>query len=106
MTLPRLGSTVPLVPPLYQSSVYTVPDLDALDRIYSNEEPGFIYARDAHPNANELAAALAPLEAGNWGLVCGSGMPALTASLLALVRSGDRIVAGNRLYGRPKHVSK
>ncbi len=106
MTLPRLGSTVPLVPPLYQSSVYTVPDLDALDRIYSNEEPGFIYARDAHPNAHELAAALARLDAGNWGLVCGSGMAALTASLLALLRSGDRILASNRLYGRSNQLLK
>ena len=61
MPRPRLGSTVPLVPPLYQSSVFTVPDLDALDRIYSNEEPGFTYARDAHPNAHELAATLAQL---------------------------------------------
>ena len=29
-----LGVSVPLVPPLYQSSVYCIPDLDALDRIY------------------------------------------------------------------------
>src|SRR5258708_10323957 len=93
-----LGSTTPLAPPLYQSSVYAIPDLDALDRIYSNEEPGFVYARDAHPNAHELAAILSQLEAANWSLVCGSGMAALTASLLALVRSGDRVLASNRLY--------
>jgi cystathionine beta-lyase/cystathionine gamma-synthase len=106
MTPPRLGSTVPLVPPLYQSSVYTIPDLNALDRIYSNEEPGFIYARDAHPNAHELAATLTRLEAGSWGLVCGSGMAALTASLLALVRSGDRILASRWLYGRSNQLLK
>ena len=52
----ELGVSVPLVPPLYQSSVYTLPDLDALDRIMNAEAPGFIYARDAHPNASRLAA--------------------------------------------------
>src|SRR5205823_1165714 len=103
---PRLGSTVPLVPPLYQSSVYTIPDLDTLDRVYAAEEPGFIYARDAHPNAHELAATLSQLEGANWALVCGSGMAALTASLLALVRSGDRILGSKHLYGRSNQLLK
>jgi cystathionine beta-lyase/cystathionine gamma-synthase len=88
------------VPPLYQSSVYTLPDLDALDRIMNAEEPGFIYARDGHPNARDLAEQLAALEGADWAVVCGSGMAAITALLLATVQQGDRIVAGNRLYGR------
>jgi cystathionine beta-lyase/cystathionine gamma-synthase len=98
--LPPLGRSVPLVPPLYQSSVYTIPDLDALDRIMNGEEPGFIYARDAHPNARQLAASLAVLEGASWALVCGSGMAAITVAVLALVQKGDRIIASNRLYGR------
>lgn len=95
-----LGESVPLVPPLYQSSVYTLPDLDALDRISDGEAPGFIYARDAHPNARQLAEELARLEGGEWAVVCGSGMAAVSAAILALVQQGDRIVASNRLYGR------
>jgi cystathionine gamma-synthase len=86
--------------------VYTIPDLDTLDRIYSAEEPGYIYARDAHPNAHQLAAILSRLEAASWSIVCASGMAALTASLLALVRSGDRILASNRLYGRSNQLLK
>jgi cystathionine gamma-synthase len=95
-----LGSSTPLVPALQQSSVYVLPDLDALDRIMNAEEPGYIYARDAHPNARHLAARLAELEGGEWGLVCGSGMAAISAILLATVQQGNRIVASNRLYGR------
>lgn len=95
-----LGCSVPLVPPLYQSSVYTLPDLDALDRISDGAEPGFIYARDAHPNARRLAEALARLEGADWGIICGSGMAAISAILLATLQKGDRIVASNRLYGR------
>jgi cystathionine beta-lyase/cystathionine gamma-synthase len=95
-----LGASIPLVPPLYQSSVYTLPDLDALDRIINAEEPGFTYARDAHPNARRLAAKMAELEGGTWAVVTGSGMAAISTILLATVRPGERIVAGNRLYGR------
>jgi cystathionine beta-lyase/cystathionine gamma-synthase len=99
-TPPPLGESTPLVPPLYQSSVYTLPDLDALDRIMNAEAPGFIYARDAHPNARHLAARLAALEGADWSVVCGSGMAAISAILLATLEQGDRVVASNRLYGR------
>jgi cystathionine beta-lyase/cystathionine gamma-synthase len=95
-----LGSTTPLAPPLYQSSVYTLPDLDALDRVYNAEEPGFTYARDAHPNARFVATQLADSHRATWGIMCGSGMGAITATLLALAKQGDRILASNRLYGR------
>src|SRR3954451_6160622 len=95
-----LGASAPLVPPLYQSSVYTLPDLDALDRVMNAEEPGYIYARDAHPNARQLAARLGGVEGGAWALVCGSGMAALSAVLLGTLQQGSRVVASNRLYGR------
>jgi len=98
--LSPLGESTPLVPPLYQSSVYCLPDLDALDRIMDGDDPGFIYARDSHPNAQRLADRLAEIEGGEWALVCGSGMAAISVALLSLVKQGDRIVASNRLYGR------
>jgi cystathionine beta-lyase/cystathionine gamma-synthase len=100
VTPPPLGQSTPLVPPLFQSSVYTLPDLDALDRILNAEEPGFIYARDGHPNAKYLADQLAALEGASWAAVCASGMAAISSMVLATVQPGDRIVASNRLYGR------
>jgi cystathionine gamma-synthase len=95
-----LGRTVPLVTPIYQSSVYTLPDLDALDAVMNAAEPGYIYARDAHPNARHLAHLLADAEAAQWAVVTGSGMAAITALVVANVQQGQRIVASNRLYGR------
>ena len=95
-----LGRTIPLVPPLYQSSVYTVPDLDTYDRIINGEEPGYFYARDSHPNARHLAEQIAQWEGASWAAVCGSGMAAISAILLSLTQQGDRIVAGASLYGR------
>jgi cystathionine beta-lyase/cystathionine gamma-synthase len=62
--------------------------------------PGFIYARDAHPNARQLAEELATLEAASWSVINGSGMAAISAIVLSTARQGDRIVASNRLYGR------
>jgi cystathionine beta-lyase/cystathionine gamma-synthase len=95
-----LGKSAPLVPPLFQSSVYTLPDLDALDQIVNAEASGFIYARDGHPNARGLAAELAAAEHAEWAVVCSSGMAAISAAVLSVVQHGDRIVASSRLYGR------
>ncbi len=95
-----LGATTPLVSPIYQSSVYTVPDLDALDRILDDGESGFIYARDAHPNARRLAQLLADAESARWGIIGGSGMATISAIVLCTLQHGQRIVASNRLYGR------
>src|SRR5467141_567111 len=95
-----LGETMPLVAPIYQASVYTIPDLDALDAIMNDGEPGFIYARDAHPNARLLAKLLAQAESAAWGVITGSGMAAISAIVLATVQQGQRILASNRLYGR------
>jgi cystathionine beta-lyase/cystathionine gamma-synthase len=91
---------MPLVPPLYLSSVYTLPDLDALDQIMNAERSGFIYARDGHPNGKHLADQLAELEGATWAVVCSSGMAAISALLLSTLKQGDRVVASNRLYGR------
>src|SRR5262245_56214209 len=95
-----LGVSTPLVPPLYQSSVDTLPDLDGVDRIINAEEPGFIYGRAGHPTARDLAAKLAAMEGAEWGLVTSSGMAALSVLLLATTQHGSRVVASNKLYGR------
>lgn len=100
MTAPSFGNTAPLVPPLYQSSVYVLPDLDAIDAVYGGQSPGFIYARDAHPNALTLADQLAKLEGARWAMLGGSGMSVITATVLASVQQGDRLLVSNRLYGR------
>ena len=95
-----LGASTPLASPLYPSAVYTLPDLDALDRILDAQEAGFIYARDAHPNARQLAAKLAQLEGAQWALATSSGMAAISAIVLGTVQQGQRIVTSHRLYGR------
>lgn len=106
MRRPDLGPTAPLVPPLYPSSVYALPDLDALDAVSTGAAPGYIYARDSHPNADLLAADLTALEGGTWGVVCGSGMAALSAALVGLLAAGDTVLASDQLYGRTTQLLK
>lgn len=97
---PPASATAPLAPPLQLSAVYRVAGLDEIDALYERRASGFIYARDGHPNAAELAAKVAALEGAEAGLVCASGMAAESALFLTLLGQGDHIAISEGLYGR------
>ena len=90
----------PLIPPLELSVVYCLDDLDHVDSVYDGNSSGFIYARDGHPNASQLAEKLAKLEAGEAGLICASGMGAIAGALLTLLGQGDHALISDGIYGR------
>ncbi len=92
--------TEPLAPSLQLSAVYRVADLAQIDALYQGDEPGFIYARDGHPNAAMLATKVAALEGAEAGLVCASGMAAEAALFLACLGQNDEIAVSDGLYGK------
>ena len=94
------SSTPPLAPPLQLSSVYEFSGIDQVDAVYNGGSTGFVYARDGHPNAAQLAAKLAALEGGEAALACASGMAAESALMLGLLSQGDRVAIAEGLYGR------
>lgn len=95
----RPAGSTPLVEPIYQSTVYAFPDLEALDRAMSGEEPASFYYRNGTPNAATLERALAGLEGTEAALVAASGMAAISAALLGVLKTGDHVVADARVYG-------
>jgi cystathionine gamma-synthase len=92
--------TAPLVSPLCPSAVYRASDATQMDHVYQGVESGFTYAREGNPNAEVLAAKIRDLEGAAACVITGSGMSAASAVVLALLRAGDHLVAGNQLYGR------
>jgi len=77
-------------PPIYLSSTFR--------QKAPNQNLGYVYSRSGNPTRANLEATLGALESGRGALAFGSGLGALT-TLLASLRSGSRIVAGNDLYG-------
>ena len=71
-----------------------------LSGVSEGAEQGYLYARGAHPNQTVLERLVARLEGAESGLACASGMGAITAAIMAGLKSGDRIVADEALYGR------
>ena len=93
------SASKPLVTPLQPSVVYTSGDPDALDVIYT-QKTGFSYAREGHPNASVLASKIDYLEETQGGIVTGSGMSAISAVLLGILKAGDHVLCGDQAYGR------
>jgi cystathionine gamma-synthase len=93
-----LGLGRPITPAIHQATVYAFSSLEELERVYQ-DEPGFFYYRNGHPNAAILEETLAALEGGERCAVMSSGMAAISSALLALLRSGDHVVADRNVYG-------
>ena len=89
-----------VVTPLQPSVVYASPDIDTLHAQYEGRATGYTYGREGHPNADVLAQKIDAMEGGEGGIILGSGMAAVSATLMGLLKSGDHIVGGNQLYGR------
>ncbi|HYB04128.1 MAG TPA: aminotransferase class I/II-fold pyridoxal phosphate-dependent enzyme [Nitrososphaerales archaeon] len=90
----------PHASPIYQTSVYDYPDLETLDDYYEGRLPeSFLYSRNGLPNSKELGEVISSFEKTDAGMVCASGMGAITVALLSSLKAGDRIAASNDLYG-------
>ncbi len=89
----------PVVTPLQPSVVYASPDPDTLDAQYADGS-GYTYAREGHPNASVLAQKIDGLEGVTGGIITGSGMSAVGAVFLGLLKAGDHVLGADQLYGR------
>jgi cystathionine beta-lyase/cystathionine gamma-synthase len=90
----------PLASPLYTTSVWRCADIEQADRLLGGEMEGYVYQRDAHPNADLLMARCGELHGAERGAVAPSGMGALALAFLSQLRPGDRVLVSHQMYGR------
>ena len=86
----------PLATPIYQTSTFEVTDNDEQLRATHTD---MFYTRYGNPTHTVAESAIAELEGTDAALLFASGMSAITTSILALVKSGDHIVAQRDIYG-------
>ena len=86
----------PLATPIYQTSTFEVTDLEQQLRATHTD---MFYTRYGNPTHTVAESAITELEGTDSALLFASGMSAITTSILALVKSGDHIVAQRDIYG-------
>ncbi|WP_329086427.1 aminotransferase class I/II-fold pyridoxal phosphate-dependent enzyme [Actinomadura citrea] len=89
----------PLGVPIYQGHLFSFDASDALAAAFQGPDEAFFYARMANPTVRALEQSLTDLEGGSGTLATGSGMGAVNAVLMGLLRSGDHVIAQAALYG-------
>ncbi len=77
------------ISPLYMSTSYAFEDVDV------KRYPRYFNT----PNQEALCKKVAALEHVDAGLIFGSGMAAVSTTLMAFLRTGDHVVLQNALYG-------
>jgi O-succinylhomoserine sulfhydrylase len=85
--------------PIYTTSSFAFESASQAAARFSGEEPGNIYSRFTNPTVRTFQDRLAALEGGESCVATASGMSAVLATCLSLLRAGDHIVSARALFG-------
>jgi len=66
---------------------------------FSGTEEGFVYSRFTNPTVSMLQARLAALEGAEACVATASGMSAILATAMALLKQGDHVVCSSAVFG-------
>ncbi len=88
----------PIAPPIVTASTFAFSSQQEVESYYDKRR-GWLYSRYENPTVRAAERFLAGLEGTDDAALFASGMAAVSPTVLALVRSGERIVAQRELYG-------
>ncbi|HEX4509728.1 MAG TPA: cystathionine gamma-synthase family protein [Burkholderiaceae bacterium] len=85
--------------PLHVSAAFNYPSARDLVEVFQGNQAGHVYARQGNPTVNALEAKVTLLEDAKGTATFATGMAAITAVFLALLRAGDHLVCTRFLFG-------
>jgi len=89
----------PVTTPIVRTSNFTFADSAEMKRWAEGKSKAYIYTRYGNPTLAVAESKIAALENGEAGLVTASGTAAISSALLAVLQSGDEVIATRQLYG-------
>ncbi|MGZ6274334.1 MAG: trans-sulfuration enzyme family protein [Candidatus Limnocylindrales bacterium] len=95
---------VPSAVPIYQSAAFSSGTAAELGDVLTGAIPGYAYSRIDNPTTSALSDAVAELEGAETGLAFATGMAAIHAAIVSVVRSGQTIVATQAVYGTTRDL--
>src|SRR5690349_3657089 len=84
---------------LFLTSGYVYESAEQAEDAFKNEGSRFVYSRFANPTVAAFEERLRLLEGAEACRAVASGMAAVAASLLSMVRAGERVVSSRALFG-------
>ncbi len=85
--------------PIFPTSSFVFASAAEAAARFSGEQPGNIYSRFTNPTVRTFEQRLASLEGAECCVATASGMAAITATVLGLLKTGDHIVSSRSIFG-------
>ena len=85
--------------PIHTSIAYGYEKAEDLAAVFQGTKKGYAYARQANPTVSALEFKVTGMEQGVASVCFSTGMAALAAVLLTLLRKGDHVVSSSYLFG-------
>ncbi|MCF2504462.1 aminotransferase class V-fold PLP-dependent enzyme [Dyadobacter sp. CY107] len=90
--------------PLFLTSSFTFESAEQGKALFEETEDGNIYSRFSNPTVQEFVDKVCLLEDCEDGVATATGMAAVFASMAALLKTGDHIIASRALFGSAHQV--
>jgi cystathionine beta-lyase/cystathionine gamma-synthase len=92
------NETSALTAPIWQTSTFSVRTPEQLAVLGESIRPSEFYTRYGNPTHRQVEVTIAALEGGEDALVASSGMGAIFAAVLSILRAGDHVVVQRNHY--------
>jgi len=84
---------------LYLTSSFVFENAAQAAARFANQEPGYVYSRFSNPTVTSFQERLAALEGAESCVATASGMSAILATVMGLMKAGDHIVSSPSIFG-------
>jgi len=90
--------------PIHTSVTYGYDDVQDLVDVFQNKTKGYAYSRQGNPTVSALESKVTQMEKGLSTIAFSTGMAAISATIMALIRKTDHIVASSYLFGNSRSI--
>ena len=85
--------------PMFLTSSFCFDNAEDMRAAFADETDDNIYSRFSNPNVQEFTDKICALEGAEAGYATASGMSAVFASFMALLKSGDHLISCSSIFG-------
>ncbi len=92
--------------PLFLTSSFCFDNAEDMRAAFADETDDNIYSRFSNPNVTEFINKMVELEGAEAGVATATGMSAVFATFMALLKKGDHLLSCNAVFGSTHNIIK
>jgi O-succinylhomoserine sulfhydrylase len=92
--------------PLFLTSSFCFDTAEEMRAAFADETIDNIYSRFSNPSVNEFVNKMVDLEGAVAGVATSTGMSAVFATFMALLKKGDHLISCNAIFGSTHNIIK